>query len=111
MRVHERDALQEKCEEISIQLRRAEVLTTSLGDEQVATELVIHVELPIHHILCHFSHTRTHTHTHTHSDSLARDIAHPLLPVDNSGWRLPPDCCLPCVLGSIHSFLPSATAS
>ena len=35
VKVSERDALQEKCEEITSRLRRAEVLTTSLGDEQV----------------------------------------------------------------------------
>ena len=77
MRVHERDALQEKCEEISIQLRRAEVLTTSLGDEQVTTELVIHVELLIHR---YFSHTHTHTctHTHTHTRMHAHTHTHTL---------------------------------
>jgi len=35
VKVSEKDALQEKCEEITTQLGRAEVLTTSLGDEQV----------------------------------------------------------------------------
>lgn len=41
VKVSEKDALQEKCEEITTQLGRAQVLTTSLGDEQVGICMVL----------------------------------------------------------------------
>lgn len=41
VKVSEKDALQVKCEEITTQLGRAEVLTTSLGDEQVRICMVL----------------------------------------------------------------------
>ena len=39
VKVRERDTLQGKSEEIAVKLRRAEALTSSLGDEQACTRV------------------------------------------------------------------------